>query len=261
MVEKLQLFGMSIDRVNRREAVADLLIQVRRATPFPIVVVTPNVDHVVQFRSNPALRKAYALAGRVYADGKPLVWASRLFGPPLTETVTGSDLMPELFTTAQLRGQSLTVYLLGAGPGVAEEAGHRIEQQWPRVRVVGSYSPSFGFEHSVEEQQRMIDSVNDVEPDVLAIGLGAPKQEVWATKNRAQLRCKLLLCIGAGIDFLAERKARAPEWMSKAGLEWLFRIATEPRRLWRRYAIGFLLLPAIIIDEIRYRRKKRQGAL
>jgi N-acetylglucosaminyldiphosphoundecaprenol N-acetyl-beta-D-mannosaminyltransferase len=154
----------------------------------------------------------------------------------------------------------LTVYLLGAGPGVAEEAGHRIEQQWPCVRVVGWYSPSFGFEHSVEEQQCMIDYVNAVQPDVLAIGLGAPKQEIWATTNRAHLRCKLVLCIGAGIDFLAERKARAPEWMSKAGLEWLFRIATEPRRLWRRYAIGFLLLPAIMLNEVRNRRKKRHGA-
>lgn len=260
MAEKVQLFGMAIDRANRREAVADLLMVVQQPEPLPVVVVTPNVDHVVQYRSNPALRQAYALAGRVYADGKPLVWASRLFGPTLPETVTGSDLMPELFTTAQNRGQTLTVYLLGAGPGVAEEAGLRIEQRWPCVRVVGCYSPSFGFDNSAEEQQRMIDYVNAAQPDVLAIGLGAPKQEIWATAHRAQLRCKVVLCIGATIDFLAERKARAPVWMRKTGLEWLFRLATEPRRLWRRYALGFFLLPAIILDEVRVRRKRRHAA-
>jgi N-acetylglucosaminyldiphosphoundecaprenol N-acetyl-beta-D-mannosaminyltransferase len=175
--------------------------------------------------------------------------------------VTGSDLLPDLFTDAQQKNQVIKLFLLGAGPGVAIEAGYRIEQQWPCIRVVGTYSPPFGFEHSIEEQQRMLDNINTARPDVLAIGLGAPKQEIWATRYRAQLRCKLVLCIGAGIDFLAQRKSRAPVVFSKIGLEWLFRLATEPRRLWRRYLIGVLLLPSIIFDEFTLRTKKRRNDL
>lgn len=214
-------------------------------------VVTPNVDHAVMLREHAGLRAAYADASLRLIDGMPLVVLSRLFRKPIPERVAGSDLVPALFQAAVDRGRPLTVYLLGAGPGVAERAKERIEQTWPQVRVVGTHSPPFGFEKDPAENKSIVAKVNAAEPDVLLVGVGAPKQELWIHAHHKELNAKVALCIGATIDFLAGEKSRAPVWMRKAGLEWAHRVASEPKRLAKRYAKDAVVLPRIVFDELR----------
>jgi N-acetylglucosaminyldiphosphoundecaprenol N-acetyl-beta-D-mannosaminyltransferase len=246
----VKMFGIEMDRLSLPEAVAEVLdwtSQPERACRY---VVTPNVDHAVMYQENPALRAAYRDASLILADGAPVVWASRLLGRPLPERVTGADLTPALFA-AYTGEEPLTVFLLGAGPGVAQRAATAIEQRWPRVKVVGCYSPPLGFEHRAAENNEIIARVNEVQPDILVLGLGAPKQELWIHRHYTLLQAKAALCVGAAIDFLAEEKSRAPQLVQKAGLEWMHRLLSEPRRLFRRYARDAWIFPQLMWREWR----------
>ena len=207
-------------------------------------VVTPNVDHAVMFQSRPDLREAYQDASLVLADGWPVVLASRLLGTPLPERVAGSDLAPALF--ARSKKPTLKVFLLGAAPGVAQRAAQKIEATWSGVRVVGVYSPPLGFEQDEAENQLILDHITAAQPDILLVGLGAPKQEIWVSRHRHRLQAKVALCVGATIDFPAGERKRAPVWMRKTGLEWFHRLATEPRRLAARYARDAWIFPRLV---------------
>ena len=213
-------------------------------------VVTPNVDHTVILQNHAELQQAYAHAGLVLADGFPVVWASRMVRRPLPELVPGSDLVPALFAAASDHGGA-TVFLLGAAPGVAERAARRIEEIWPAVKVVGTYSPPLGFERNDAENERIIGLVNAARPDLLVLGFGAPKQELWIARHHQRLAARCALCVGATIDFLAGEKRRAPVWMRRLRLEWLHRLATEPRRLAQRYARDAWVFPQLVWREWR----------
>lgn len=247
---RVHLFGMDIDVVRESDVIERLERWI--AAPFERMryVVTPNVQHTMVFQENAAFREAYSAASLVIADGLPLVLTSRLFGTPLPERVAGSDLLPLLFDrTSPSRRPS--VFLLGAAPGVGEHAAEVVAKRWPHVNVVGTYSPPFGFERDDAENQRILELVRQASPDILVVGLGAPKQELWTYRFRDQIRAKVALCIGGSIDFLAGTKARAPVWMRRVGLEWVHRAATEPRRLGRRYAEHAVLFPALVVRELR----------
>ena len=185
----------------------------------------------------------------VVADGWPVVWASKILRRPLPGLVPGSDLTPALFSTWN-GSRRLRVFLLGAMPGVAEVAARNIESRWPQVQTVGVYSPPLGFEYDELETNKILSRINDLQPDVLVVGLGAPKQELWVYRNRNQLRAKTALCVGATIDFLAGEKHRAPVWMRKCGLEWLHRVLSEPRRLAKRYWRDACIFPRLVLAEM-----------
>jgi N-acetylglucosaminyldiphosphoundecaprenol N-acetyl-beta-D-mannosaminyltransferase len=209
-------------------------------------VVTPNVDHAVLFQQRSDLRAAYTDAALVLADGAPIVLASRLLKRPLPERVAGSDLVPEIFHAASA---PLRVFLLGAAPGVAEIAAHRIEGQSASVKVVGCYSPPPGFENDAAENTLILTKIATTCPDLLIVGLGAPKQELWVHRHRHVLQAKVALCAGATIDFLAGNRDRSPIWMRRAGLEWLHRLGSEPRRLAGRYARDAWIFPQLVWRE------------
>lgn len=249
MSQRVSLFGFQVDALRMSEAVARVNELVAAGGPCQYVV-TPNVDHAVMFQHNAGLQAAYADAALVLADGWPVVAASRMLRRPLPERVTGSDLAPALFDTAAARG-GLSVYLLGAAPGVAERAAKQIEARWPTVRVVGTYSPPLGFEKEVSENEAILSRIAAAKPDVLVVGLGAPKQELWVHAHREKIAARVALCIGATIDFLAGEKSRAPVWMRRTGLEWLHRLATEPRRLVKRYARDAWIFPQLVVREWR----------
>jgi N-acetylglucosaminyldiphosphoundecaprenol N-acetyl-beta-D-mannosaminyltransferase len=211
-------------------------------------VVTPNADHALILQENPRLRSAYRDAALVIADGWPVVLASRLLGRPLAERVTGSDLVPSVFAAASPR-DPIRVYLLGAAPGVAERASRVIEQRYPGVRVVGAYGPPFGFERDAAENDRILERINAACAELLLVGLGAPKQELWVHTHRERIDAAVALCIGATIDFLAGEKARAPWIMQRLGLEWFHRAMTEPRRLVPRYARNAIEFPKLVYRE------------
>jgi N-acetylglucosaminyldiphosphoundecaprenol N-acetyl-beta-D-mannosaminyltransferase len=250
---RVALFGMQLDVVRLGDAVERILgWTLEQGAPLRYVV-TPNVQHTMIYQEHEEFRRAYQDASLVLTDGTPLVWAARLFGSPLPERVAGSDLLPALFAAVPER-RTLSVFLLGAAPGVGERATRAIEATYPNVRVVGTESPPFGFEKDERENERLLHAVSRYEPDVLVVGLGAPKQELWTYRFRNELRARVAVCAGASIDFLAGEKSRAPRWMRGTGLEWMHRVATEPRRLARRYASDGLRLPGLLLREWRSRR-------
>jgi N-acetylglucosaminyldiphosphoundecaprenol N-acetyl-beta-D-mannosaminyltransferase len=244
-VETVEIFGMRIHAVREHEAHA--LVHAWASAPHETLryVVTPNVQHTMVFQENAAFREAYAAASLVIADGWPLVASSHLFGTPLPERVTGSDLLPGIFDAASA-DEPRTVFLLGGAPGVGEAAAQAIHARWPNVRVVGTHSPPLGFERDDAENRHILGRVEELRPDVLVVGLGAPKQELWTYRFRHELRAKVALCLGGTIDFMAGATKRAPDWVRKARLEWFHRALSEPRRLGRRYAEHAVLFPALV---------------
>ena len=198
-------------------------------------IFTPNVDHVVNVEKNPAFRAAYEAARLSLVDGQPLVWASRLLGVPLPDKISGSDLLLPLMRRAAHK--RWRVYLLGGMPGVAEKAGSILREQHG-VEIVGVDAPMITFTETPSEEEAVVDRVIAARPDLVLVAMGSPKQEVWMHRAEAWLRPAVSIGIGASLDFIAGTVKRAPRWMSKNGLEWLFRLAQEPRRLARRYLVN-----------------------
>lgn len=252
--KKVALFGMTIDRVDMTAAVATVSRWCRSEKSERCrYVVTPNVDHAVMFQTNAGLRNAYAGASLVIADGAPVVLASRILRKALPERVAGSDLVPAIFDEAARRssdGKPLRVFLLGAAAGVGDRAATAIHRRWAGVDVVGTYSPPLGFEHRAEENEQILRAIADCKPDLLLVGLGAPKQELWVSQHADRLQAKSALCIGATIDFLAGEKSRAPRWIQFLGLEWLHRLASEPSRLAKRYFQDAWIFPQLVWREM-----------
>lgn len=251
MPARIELFGVEIDPLRMEQAVAQIGAWVANGDGRCRFVVTPNVDHVVMLQYHEGLKAAYRDAGMVLVDGAPVLWASRLLhrdDEKLPERVAGSDLVPALFDAVD-DAQPMTVFLLGAAPGVAERAATNVRRQWSSVHIVGTYSPPIGFERDERENEKILDLVAAARPDVLLVGLGAPKQELWVHKHRGRLAAKVALCVGATIDFLAGERSRAPQWMRSAGLEWLYRVAGEPRRLAARYAKDAVIFPRLVAQE------------
>lgn len=252
MPQHVTLFGIKIDHTDLAGAVGRVLeLASPHAEGACKYVVTPNVDHVVMYQHRAELRAAYADATLVLADGAPLVAASRLLRRALPQRVAGSDLVPAVFANAAARQEPLRVFLLGAGPGVGERAAQQIHRQWENVQVVGAHCPPLGFEHDATHNAAAVEAVNAAAPDVLVIGLGAPKQELWVHRHRTQLNAKVALCAGATIDFLAGEKKRSPVWMRRTGLEWAHRLASEPRRLANRYLRDAWVFPQLVWRELR----------
>ena len=246
--ERRDLFGIRIDAVDMRRAVAQVMRWVDESKFSCRTVVTPNVDHTVLLRDNQSLQNAYAQADLVLADGHPIVWAAKLLGRPVPERVPGSDLVPQLFEYASPQ-TPLKIFLLGAAPGVAQRAAANIKERWPAVQTVGIYSPPIGFEKDSEECNYILGRIALSRPDLLVVGLGAPKQECWVANHRTEIQASAALCVGATIDFLAGEKNRAPYWMQRTGTEWLYRMCTDPKRLVRRYAKDAWIFPQLVMQQ------------
>ncbi len=197
-------------------------------------VFTPNVDHVVLAETDLAFRGCYRNASLRLADGMPLVWASRLYGERVPEKVSGSDLILPLMRRAAQRGWR--VFLLGAGPGVGEKAA-RILRSQRGVNVVGVAAPMLTGAGSAAQRAEIVAQIRSAAPQLVVVGFGAPKQELFIDAVREELGPAVALGLGACIDFIAGNVPRAPPWLSRNGLEWLYRLCREPRRLWRRYLL------------------------
>jgi N-acetylglucosaminyldiphosphoundecaprenol N-acetyl-beta-D-mannosaminyltransferase len=247
---------MELDPLDMSETIQQLLDWVQTPDGICHYVVTPNVDHAVMFQQHLGLQRAYADAALVLADGFPVLAAARLLRRPIPERVPGSDLVPALFETVNreakiqvLAPAPLRVFLLGAAPGVAERAAENIQRRWPAIAVVGSYSPPLGFEKNPTENASILQHVAEAQPDILVVGLGAPKQELWVHAHRHHIAASVALCVGATIDFLAGQKPRAPVWMRRVGLEWMHRLLSEPRRLAKRYLRDAWIFPQLVWRE------------
>jgi N-acetylglucosaminyldiphosphoundecaprenol N-acetyl-beta-D-mannosaminyltransferase len=255
--KRIELFGITIDSITMDEAVSTVFSWVDSNIKDCKFVITPNVDHVVQVQTNQALQQAYNNASLVVTDGKPVVWAANLLRVTIPETVPGSDMIPAIFAYAQKHNKPIKVFLLGAMPGVADRAKILIHEQYPTVKIVGTLSPEFGFDKDVEVSNKICDIVNQTEAELLVLGLGAPKQELWIDRYARHLKVNAAFCVGATIDFMAGEKPRAPMWMRKVGLEWLHRAVKEPRRLAKRYLVDAIQFPQIVFKEWRRLRQKK----
>jgi N-acetylglucosaminyldiphosphoundecaprenol N-acetyl-beta-D-mannosaminyltransferase len=216
-------------------------------------VYTPNVDHVMKAQSNEAFRGAYEHASLSLADGMPLVWAARLLGCPLPERVAGSDLLIPLLELAARR--RWRVYLLGGAPGVAEATAKLLTEK-RGVCVVGwddCLIASDGSDTRGDSAAR----ARAAKPDLILVGLGPPKQELWIRRSADAVRPAVSLGVGAGLDFLAGKYRRAPRWMARTGLEWTFRLLQEPRRLWWRYLVEGPRFALVVFDTWRAPRPDR----
>jgi N-acetylglucosaminyldiphosphoundecaprenol N-acetyl-beta-D-mannosaminyltransferase len=198
-------------------------------------VVTPNVDHVCMAEQDAALVDAYARSSLSLVDGKPLVWLARAVGTPVPEKISGSDLARPLMARAAAEG--LSVFLLGAKEGVGARAAEILVAEHPGLKVAGVLSPPMGFEKDEGQNADVVRAVRESGAGLVIVALGAPKQELWMARHADVLAPAVLLGLGGTLDFIAGNVKRAPAWMSDAGLEWLYRLAQEPRRMASRYLV------------------------
>lgn len=217
-------------------------------------VFTPNVDHVVTAEDDAGFRAAYDAASLVLADGQPLLWASRLLRTSLPEKVSGSDLVWPLM---ELAGKKRwRVYLLGGNPGVAEAAADRFRSELG-VEIVGIDDARIPEDAPPGAEDPAADRVRQAAPHLVLVALGAPKQEKWIHRSTARIGPAVALGIGASLDFIAGRARRAPRWMSRAGLEWIHRMAQDPGRLARRYLVKDPRFVGVILRGLLVRRAAR----
>lgn len=254
-MDSVKILNVSIDNL----ATTALLEKLRHGG----IVFTPNVDHLVKLQQDPDFFEVYSQADYIVCDSKILMYVSDFLGSPIREKISGSDLFPAFYSYYR-HDPDMTMFLLGAAEGVAEIAQKNINQKVGREMVIGTYSPPFGFEKDEAECQKIIEMINASKATVLAVGVGAPKQEKWICKYKNEFEfVKVFLAIGATIDFEAGNRQRSPEWMSVVGLEWLYRILQEPKRLWKRYLVDSLPFFGLVLQQKLnlYRYKMRIGHL
>jgi N-acetylglucosaminyldiphosphoundecaprenol N-acetyl-beta-D-mannosaminyltransferase len=237
---KLKIFNTNIDNLSMLEFLQELKSG---------IVFTPNVNHIVRLQKDRELQNAYNAADYVVCDSTIVLHASHFLGKPIQEKISGSDILPA-FYTCHRKNPTIKIFLLGADEGVALRAQNCINQKVGRRIVVGAHSPSFGFEKDEAECLKIIDLINHTDATVLVVGVGCPKQEKWILKYRDRLpTVKILMALGAAIDFEAGHKSRAPKWIGDVGLEWLYRLVSEPRRLWKRYLLDVMPFFWLVVKE------------
>lgn len=233
MTPRLRLGALTIDRLSFDGALDAIEALVDRGEGG--MVLTPNVDHVVLCEDEPRLAAAYADASLSLVDGTPVVWASHLLGEPLPAKVSGSDLVRPLLSRAARRG--LRVYLLGGPEGAGQRAAQVLATELPSLHIVGIDAPRVDVDRDPSTHDEIVARIVAARPHLVLCAFGCPKQEILMHRLRQAVRPAVLLGVGASIEFLAGMVPRAPRWVAVAGLEWLYRLAHEPRRLWRRYLV------------------------
>ena len=212
------------------------------------MVFTLNPDHLYHLQRNRDFHRAYRKADFITSDSKYVYWSLGWIGRRIKEKVSGSDIVPT-FCQHHRNDLATTVFLLGAGPGIAQEAQRRINARVGRNIVVGAHGPSMKFVEDAAEIASVVKTINDSGATVLIVGLGAPKQEIWIERYRSAMPgVKILMGVGATIDYEADAVDRAPRWMTRNGLEWLYRITTEPKRYWRRYFRDMEFFWLVLLD-------------
>jgi N-acetylglucosaminyldiphosphoundecaprenol N-acetyl-beta-D-mannosaminyltransferase len=210
-------------------------------------VMYVNAHVVNQSRVTTGLRDALRRADLVYCDGYGVRLAARVLNLPIPNRMTGADWIWSLATLCELSGQS--VYLLGSEPPLAQEAAKRLRYWYPRLDVVGAHHGYFDLDSPHNE--RVIEHINDHSPSVVLVGMGTPKQELWVDRYADQLEGAVVWTVGALFDYVSGRVPRAPGWLADNGFEWIFRLAVEPRRMWRRYLIGNPMFLSRVFGEAR----------
>lgn len=233
------ILGVPVDDLNLEETLARIeeLVERGRASGKSHQVVTINADFVVKAMGDPELRYLLQEADLATADGMPLVWGARLLGVSLEDRVAGADLVPALAERAAQKGYKL--FLLGAAPEIAARAAEMLQERYPALQIVGFCSPPYSS--VLEMDTSILEEIKAAQPDILLVAFGNPKQEKWIGMYHQILKIPVMIGIGGTLDLIAGDKKRAPLWMQRSGLEWLYRLIQEPGRLWRRYVVDLLV--------------------
>lgn len=237
---RIDVLGVEISAIDLETAVRRIRSWVSDRSPNYVCV--RDVHGVVASLRDSELLEIHNRAGMVTPDGMPLVWCGRFAGASWTKRVYGPDLM--LAVCRESTEDGTRHFLYGAGPGVVDELAENLRSLYPGIEIVGVHSPSYGdlTEAEVDETVTMI---NEAQPDIVWVGLSTPKQERWMARFRPRLEAPVLIGVGAAFDMHAGRVRQAPEWIRRSGLEWLFRLCVEPRRLWRRYLVA---IPTFLVQ-------------
>jgi N-acetylglucosaminyldiphosphoundecaprenol N-acetyl-beta-D-mannosaminyltransferase len=253
---KVDIGGAQVDCYSFNEVV-DMTVDRALTGITPTYIVTPNAQHINNLQKDDLFREIYSKAFLAIPDGMSIVWAAKFLKTPVREKVSGSNLFEKLCEIGA--SKPLRIFFLGGRPHAAERAAHMLESRYPGLEIVGTYCPDYGFESDPVAVDLINQKIADAAPNLLFVGLGSPKQEKWIYANYRQLKVPVSIGIGVSFEFIAGMVKRAPIWMQNAGLEWLFRLLTEPKRLWKRYVLGNPLFIFLVLRQ-KLQHSKYQSA-
>jgi N-acetylglucosaminyldiphosphoundecaprenol N-acetyl-beta-D-mannosaminyltransferase len=232
-IPRVNILGVGVSAINMTQALDTIDGWISQRDRHYVCIT--GVHGVMESQRDERLRQIHNQAGLVTPDGMPLAWLSRWKRFPWVERVCGSDLMLAVCRQSLVKGYRH--YFYGGAKGVPEKLADRLIRCFPGLQVAGLYSPPYRT-LTKDEDERVIRTINDAKPDIVWVGLSTPKQEYWMSEHLGRIGAAVMVGVGAAFDFHAGLKKRAPRWMQRCGLEWCFRLITEPRRLWRRYLIN-----------------------
>jgi len=251
---RLHILGVPVDGVTSDQTLDVISQLVRERVPQQLVTVNP--EFVMAAQGNLAFKRVLSEAALALPDGIGMVWASRVHGRPLPERVPGADLVPRIAALAASRGWR--IFFLGAAEGVGELVAARLREKYPALSVAGVYAGS----PATAEESEIVTLVRSVKPDILLVAYGAPAQDLWIARNLRRLRVPVCMGVGGTFDFISGTRQRAPHWVRRAGIEWLYRLAQEPWRWRRQLALPRFFL-SVLAERWRQRRweDRRMGAV
>lgn len=245
--DKLYILGTTLDRVDYE--LASKRVETYLQTFDNKVIVTPNAEIIMEARKNPLLQEAINGADLCLPDGIGVVIASRILGNPLTERTTGFDFLLKILSMANKK--NLSIFLLGGKLGVAEEAAQKIKQRFEGIRFAGIHHGYF----KDAEEEAIVEIINRSEPDILIVAMGAPRQELFMMRNRAKLKFRIAMGVGGSLDVISGNVKRAPVFMQETGLEWLYRLISQPSRFRRVGTLPLFIIKVVIESLLRGGRK------
>jgi N-acetylglucosaminyldiphosphoundecaprenol N-acetyl-beta-D-mannosaminyltransferase len=243
-VKSENILGTRVNPLTIKEAVTQIKIWVTQKSTYFVSIA--SINNILSALKESSLVAVQNSADMTTADGMPLVWILRLRGHKHIERVCGPDLMPAVLEMAEQEGFSN--YFYGCTDEVLETMRNNLKKMFPGLKVAGSYAPPFR-KLNEEENREVIDRINRCNPQLVWVGLSTPKQELWMYENRGRLKDCVIIGVGAAFDYFAGNIKRAPKWMQSFGLEWLFRLVQEPRRLWKRYLLLYPRFPFLLMKE------------
>ncbi len=243
-MRKINYFGIEVTDASLEEIVEWCVVQIRQRRTIHLVTLNP--DQFLRFEHDRLYHAIYHHADLVFVDGIGIILSSLLLKERFQHRVAGADLMEALCSRAAK--EHFSVFLFGALPQVNKRAQKILESRYPELQIVGGDSAIVSEEGDMIDDVQPIEKISALKPDILFVALGTPKQEKWIAKYRAEMDVHCLFGVGATFDFISGYQKRAPLWLQRIGLEWLFRLLHEPRRLWKRYLIG---IPSFIIFVIK----------
>lgn len=234
MTKRVKILDVPFDNLSKKEAL-DKVEHFIHLNTIHRSVYPANTDTLIKADENDTFKKILQDGDLILADGSPVVWASRYLRTPLKQKVSGSTLFYRLCKLSAKKGYR--IFLLGAGPGVAEQAKKNLLKKYPDLQISGTYSPSYPFMENKGELKYVIRLLKESKSHLLFVGLGNPKQEQFIAKYKDEYEIPVSVSIGGTLNFVAGRKIMPPEWIKDLGLAWLFRMIQEPKRLWHRYMV------------------------